>query len=93
MREFIESLTNANVMEMAQDIRVIIAASILFLLAAYFRWKTILVLLVAFAGTITVVRFTHLEEGAKFDQSLVFFGIGTIVVAVVMIYILFIQSD
>jgi hypothetical protein len=48
---------------------------------------------VAFAGTITVLRFTNLEEGANFDQSLIYFGIGTIVVAVVMIYILFIQSD
>ena len=93
MREFIESLTNANVMEMAQDIRVLIAAGILFLLAAYFRWKTILVLLVAFAGTITVLRFTNLEEGAGFDQNLLIFSLGTVVVAVVMIYILFIQSD
>ena len=93
MGEILESLSNANIMEWAQDIRVLIAAGVLFLLAVYFRWKYILVLLVAFGGTITVLHYTNIQDGATIDNSLIYFGVGTGLVAVVMIYMLFIQSD
>ena len=93
MSEILDYLTNANIMELAMDIRVLVAAGVLFLLAAYYRWKYILALLVAFGGTITVIHYSNIQDEAAIDNSLIYFGVGTVLIAVVLIYILFIQGD
>jgi hypothetical protein len=89
----LDQLTNARIMELAQDSRVLFGAAVLFLLALFFRWKFVLALLFAFGGTVTVIRYTNMRSGAAIDQNLMYFGIGTALVAVVLIYYLFIRSD
>ena len=93
MGEILDSLTNAKVLELAQDIRVLIAAGALFLLALFFRWKSILLLLFAFGGTISIIRYTNIKEGADIDLNLIYFSVGTAVVFGVLIYFMFIRSD
>jgi hypothetical protein len=92
--EILNYLTNAKIMELAGDSRVLFGAGVLFLLALFFRWKLILALLFAFGGTITVMRYAELSEGnTSIDQNLVIFGVGTVIVAAVLIYYLFIRSE
>ena len=93
MGEIFDSLTNAKIMELTQDIRVLIAAGALFLLALFFRWKSVLLLLFAFGGTISIIRYTNIKEGAAIDQNLIYFSLGTALVFVVIIYFMFIRSD
>ncbi len=94
MNEVLDFLTNAKIMELAGDPRVLFGAGLLFVLAVLFRWKFVLLLLFATAGTLAVIRYANLEGGqATLDQNLVTFGVGTLIVAVVLIYFLFIRSD
>lgn len=93
MGEILDSLSNAKIMELAQDIRVLIAAGILLVLAIVFRWKTVLLLLVGFGGTITVIRYTNIKEGAAIDANLGYFALGTTLIFVILIYLMFIRSD
>ena len=48
MSEILDTLTNAKILDLAQDVRVLFAAGVLFLLALFFRWKYVLLLLLAF---------------------------------------------
>jgi hypothetical protein len=92
--EILRYLTNAKIMELANDTRVLFAVGALFVLAVLFRWKYILLLLFAISATLAVIRYANLETGeASLDRSLVTFGVGTLVVAGVLIYFLFIRSD
>ncbi|MGE5247251.1 MAG: hypothetical protein ACM3L8_02790 [Verrucomicrobiota bacterium] len=94
MNEILDYLTNAKIMELASDTRVLFGVGVLFVLAVLFRWKYILLLLFALGGTLAVIRYANLETGeASLDRSLLTFGVGTLVVAAVLIYFLFIHSD
>ena len=94
MSEILDYLTNAKIMELAGDTRVLFGAGVLFVLALIFRWKVILALLMGLGGTIAVIRYANLGEGeAVIDKGLITFGLGTMLVAGVLIYFLFIRSD
>ena len=94
MREILDFLTNAKIMELASDTRVLFGLGVLFILAVLFRWKYVLLLLFALGGTFAVIRYANLESGqASLDNNLITFGVGTLAVAVVLIYFLFIRSD
>ena len=94
MDEILDFLTNAKIMELASDTRVLLGVGVLLVFAVLFRWKYILLLLFALGGTLAVIRYANLETGqASLDRSLITFGVGTLVVAGVLIYFLFIRSD
>jgi hypothetical protein len=94
VNDILDFLTNAKIMELASDTRVLFGVGLLFILAVLFRWKFILLLLFAVSGTLAVIRYANLESGqASLDKNLLTFGIGTLAVAGVLIYFLFIRSD
>ncbi len=94
MEGILEYLTNAKVMELASDTRVLFAAGVLFILALILRWKFVIALLFGLAGTNGDIKYANLGEGeASINQNLVTFGVGTVIVAAVLIYYLFIRSD
>lgn len=80
-------------MELAADPRVLFAAAVVFVLAALFRWKYVLLFLFGVGGILTVIRYTHTGKGAAIDDNLITFSVGTLAVAVVLIYFLFIRGD
>jgi hypothetical protein len=92
--EILDFLTNAKIMELLADSRVLFAVGVLFVFAVLFRWKYVLLFLFAFGATMAVIRYSNLESGdVSLDRNLVIFGVGTLVVAAVLIYFLFIRSD
>ncbi len=93
MRQVLEFLSSVKVTDLSTDPRVLVAAAVLFLLAALFRWKYVLLLLFGIGGTLAVVRYARLGRGASIDDSLILFSVGTLAVAVVLIYFLFIRGD
>jgi positive regulator of sigma E activity len=93
VRQILEFLTSASVMDLAADPRVLFAAAALFVLAALFRWKYVLLFLFGIGGFLTVIRYSHARGGASIDDNLVVFSVGTLAVAVVLIYFLFIRGD
>ncbi len=94
MGDIIDYLTNAKIMELANDSRILFGAGGLFVLSLLFRWKFVTLLLFAFGATIGIIRYTNLGEGpASIDRGIVTFGLGTAVLAGVLIYFLFIRSD
>jgi hypothetical protein len=94
VNEILDLLTNAKIMELASDTRVLFGVGALFVLAILFRWKYVLLLLFALGATMAVIRYANLESGeASLDTNLITFGVGTLAVAAVLIYFLFIRSD
>jgi hypothetical protein len=94
LNEILDYLTNAKIMELAKDSRVLFGAGVLFILALIFRWKYLLALLFGLGGTIVVIRFANLGEGeVAINENLITFGLGAVLVAGVLIYFLFIRSD
>jgi hypothetical protein len=94
MQKILDTLTNASIMELAEDPRVLFAAAVIFVLALLFRWKYILLFLVGVGGTVAVIRYTNATGGdVSLDKNLLAFAGGTLVVAVVLIYFLFIRGD
>jgi hypothetical protein len=92
--DILDSLTNANIMELATDKRVLFVAGALFVLSLLFRWKVLTLFLFAIGATIGVIRYANLGEGpAAIDRGLITFGLGTVVLAGIIIYFLFIRSD
>jgi len=79
---------------MAADPRVLFGAAVVFVLAVLFRWKYVLLFLFAIGATMTVLRYTGREGGSEIvvDQSMMLFVGGTIVIAIVLIYFLFIRD-
>jgi uncharacterized membrane protein len=63
-------------------------------LSILFRWNLILLLVFAVGAFLAVVRFTNMNatEG-PLGNDLMIFGGGTAVLAVIVIYILFIKGD
>ena len=79
---------------MAADSRVLFVVAAVFVLAVLFRWKYVLLLLFAIGATMTVLRFTGGEGTSDIvvDRNMMLFVGGTIVIAIVLIYFLFIRD-
>ncbi len=94
MQDIIDFLTSTNIMELATDPRVLFFTFVVFVVAVLRRWTFILLLLFAVGGILTVVRYTSPGMGSEgVDQQMVFFVGGILVVAIVLIYFLFIRGD
>lgn len=96
MDRMLEYLTSKSLTEMAADPRVLFGAGVVLILAILFRWKYVLLFLFAIGAMMTVVRYANLSGGPSemvADRSMLVFIFGTIVVAVVLIYFLFIRGD
>ncbi|MEW6721331.1 MAG: hypothetical protein AB1346_12850 [Thermodesulfobacteriota bacterium] len=94
MDEILGYLTNANLLELAKDARILVGAGALLVLALIFRWKYIAALLLGMGGTLAVIHYANLGQGnAAIDRDLLTFGIGAVIVAGIVIYFLFIRSD
>ncbi len=94
MDQIIDFLTNKNLVEMAADPRVLFGTAVVFVLAILFRWKYVLLFLFAIGATMTVLRYTGGggTSDTIVDQNMMLFIGGTIVIAIVLIYFLFIAD-
>jgi len=94
MDQIIDFLTSRSLAEMAADPRVLFATVVLFVLAVLFRWKYVLLVLFAIGATMTVLRYTSGGGTSEIiaDRNMMLFIVGTIVIAVVLIYFLFIRD-
>lgn len=94
MREVVDFLVSARVMDLAADPRVLIACGIVFLIAVALRWKYVLLFMFGTGALLAVTRFSRLSEGhAAVDSNMLVFAVGTLLVGVVLIYFLFIKGD
>ncbi|HEX7522883.1 MAG TPA: hypothetical protein VF357_01675 [Candidatus Deferrimicrobium sp.] len=94
MDQIIDFLTSKTLAEMASDPRVLFGTVVLFVLAVLFRWKYVLLVLFAIGATMTVLRYTSGGGSSELvvDRSMMLFIGGTIVIALVLIYFLFIRD-
>jgi hypothetical protein len=92
--QIIEFFTSRSLAQMAADSRVLFVVAVVFVLAVLFRWKYVLLFLFAIGATMTVLRFTGGEGSSDIvvDRSMMLFVGGTIVIAIVLIYFLFIRD-
>jgi len=92
--QIIDFLTSKSIAEMAADPRVLFVAGAVFVLAVLFRWKYVLLFLFAIGATMTVLRYTGGGGSSDIivDRSMMLFIGGTIVIAIVLIYFLFIRD-
>ena len=95
MNEIMDFLTSAKVTELAADPRVLAVAGVIFIAAVFLRSKFILLLLLGVGGVLAVLRYSNLgvQGGAPLDQQMLVFVGGILVVAVLLIYFLFIRGD
>ncbi|MDH3382859.1 MAG: hypothetical protein OEM42_02230 [Deltaproteobacteria bacterium] len=94
MREIIDFLINAQVVEFLTDPRVMFAAGALFLLSIALKWRIVAISLFAVAALVAVAHYSKLAEGkAAMDTNMLVFAIGSFLVIVVVIYFLFIRGD
>jgi hypothetical protein len=86
--------TSKSLVEMAADPRALFVAAVVFVLAVLFRWKYVLLFLFAIGATITVLRYTGGGGASEIivDRNLILFIGGTIVIAIVLIYFVFIRD-
>lgn len=94
MDQILEFFTSKSVAEMAADPRVMFGTVVVFVLAVLFRWKYVLLFLFAIGATMTVLRYTGGGGTSDIvvDRNMMLFIGGTIVIAVVLIYFLFIRD-
>jgi len=90
----IDFLTSKTLAEMAADPRVLFGTVVVFILAVLFRWKYVLLVMFAIGATMAVLRYTGGGGSSEtvVDQSMMLFVGGTIVIAIVLIYFLFIRD-
>ncbi|HWS16183.1 MAG TPA: hypothetical protein VN450_08350 [Candidatus Methylomirabilis sp.] len=95
MEQVLEFLTSKSLAELAADPRVLFGTGVLFILAVLLRWKYVLLFLFAIGATMTVLRYTSGGDSADaiVDRNMLLFVGGTLVIAVVLIYFLFIRED
>jgi hypothetical protein len=92
--QILNYLTSASIFELASDSRVLFGTAVVFVLAVLFRWKYVLLFLFGIGATFAVMRYANVTGGeASLDKNLVLFSAGTLVVAGVLIYYLFIRGD
>jgi len=79
---------------MAADPRVLFGTVVIFVLAVLFRWKYVLLFLFAIGATMTVLKYTGGGGPSDIvvDRNMMLFIGGTIVIAIVLIYFLFIRD-
>ena len=94
MDQIIDFLTSKTLAEMAADPRVLFGAVVIFVLAVLFRWKYVLLFMFAIGATMTVLRYTSGGGSSEtiVDRDMILFIGGTIVVAIVLIYFIFIRD-
>ena len=94
MDQIVEFLTSTTLAEMAADPRVLFGTVVLFVLAVLFRWKYVLLFLFAIGATMTILRYTGGGGTSEtiVDRDMMLFIGGTIVIAVVLIYFVFIRD-
>jgi len=92
--QIIEFFTSRSIAQMAADSRVLFVVAAVFVLAVLFRWKYVLLFLFAIGATMIVLRFTGGEGTSDIlvDRNMMLFVGGTIVIAIVLIYFLFIRD-
>ena len=94
MDQILDYLTSASIFELASDSRVLFGTAVVFVLAVLFRWKYVLLFLFGIGATFAVMRYANVSGGeASLDRNLVIFAGGTLLVAGVLIYYLFIRGD
>jgi hypothetical protein len=92
--QIIDFLTSKSLAEMASDPRVLFGTAVIFVLAVLFRWKYVLLFLFAVGATMTVLRYTGGGGASEtiVDRNMMLFIGGTIVIAIVLIYFVFIRD-
>lgn len=92
--QIIEFFTSKSLTEMAADPRVLFVTVAVFVLAVLFRWKYVLLFLFAVGATMTVLRYTGGGGASEtiVDRNMILFIGGTIVIAIVLIYFIFIRD-
>jgi hypothetical protein len=92
--QILEFFTTKSVAEMAADPRVLFGTVVVFVLAVLFRWKYVLLFLFAIGATMTVLRYTGGGGTSEtiVDRNMILFIGGTIVIAIVLIYFVFIRD-
>ena len=92
MDQILEFFTSKSVAEMAADPRILFGTVVVFVLAVLFRWKYVLLFLFAIGATMTVLRYTGGGGPSEtiVDRNMILFIGGTIVIAIVLIYFVFI---
>ena len=94
MNAFIESLSTPHIIAMAKHPMALTAVGVMIVLAILFRWNMILLLLFGVGAIMAVIRFSNMNATAEpIGKDMAIFGGGTAVVAVVIIYFLFIKGD
>ena len=94
MDQILEFLTSKSLAEMAADPRVLFGTAVVFVLALLFRWKYVLIFMFAIGATMTVLRYTGGGGSSDIvvDRNMMLFIAGTIVIALVLIYFVFIRD-
>lgn len=94
MDQILEFFTSKSVAEMAADPRILFGTVVVFVLAVLFRWKYVLLFLFAIGATMTVLRYTGGGGTSEtiVDRNMILFIGGTIVIAIVLIYFVFIRD-
>ena len=94
MDNIIGFLTSKSLAEMAADPRVLFGVAVVFVLAVLFRWKYVLLFLFAVGATMTVLRYTGGGGSSDIivDRNMLLFIGGTVVIAIVLIYFVFIRD-
>jgi len=92
--QILEFLSSKTLAEMAADPRVLFGTVVVFVLAVLFRWKYVLLFLFAIGATMTVLRYTGGGGTSEtiVDRNMLLFIGGTIVIAIVLIYFIFIRD-
>jgi hypothetical protein len=92
--QIIDFLTNKSIAEMAADPRVLFGTAVLFVVAVLLRWKYVILFLFAIGATMAVMKYTGGGGPSEIivDRGMMLFIGGTIVIAVVLIYYLFIRD-
>ncbi len=95
MEQVLEFLTSKSLAEMAADPRVLFGTAVLFVIAVLLRWKYVLLFLFAVGATMIVLRYAGggVSDNTIIDRNMALFIGGTLVIAVVLIYFLFIRGD
>ena len=94
MDQIMDFLTSKSLAEMAADPRVLFGTAVVFVLAVLFRWKYVLLFLFAIGATMAVLRYSGGGGSSEIvvDRSMMLFIGGTIVIAIVLIYFIFIRD-
>jgi hypothetical protein len=94
VNQILEFFASKSLADMAADPRIFFGTVVVFVLAVLFRWKYVLLFMFAIGATMTVLRYTGGGGASEtiVDRSMILFIGGTIVIAIVLIYFVFIRD-